>query len=312
MSTQRDVFIESLYKKALDDKNIIFISADMGAPALDQWRINLPEQFIAIGIAEQNAINVAAGLAASGKKVFVYSMASWFARCLEQIKYSCAMPNIKITFLGNGVALGYAPSGPAHEPTEDIALSRAIVNLEVISPSNLDSAEKLVDLCINDSKLRYIRFERNFAKQVSDYKYDVQNSYQILEESNCNSNKNVAILSSGYLLGRALDIYYSLKDRFNIKVIDVYKLKDLEKTNLLKILETSSHIITLEEQTLNGGFGSVFCEIVCDHCFTTKVKRFGLNERFIFENGTREQLLNKNGLEINSLISQSEMFVKND
>jgi transketolase C-terminal domain/subunit len=103
-----------------------------------------------------------------------------------------------------------------------------------------------------------------------------------------------------------------LKNKFNVKVIDVYKLKGLEKTNLIKILKSSSHIITLEEQTLNGGFGSTFCEIICDQCLNAKIKRFGLNERFIFENGTRDQLLNKNGLEINFLISQSEVFLKND
>jgi transketolase len=123
MTAQRDIFIQALYEKALLDKNIIFISVDMGAPTLDQWKSNLPDQFIASGIAEQNSINVAAGLAKQGKKVFVYMMASWFSRCIEQVRYSCAMANNPITILGNGVALGYAPSGPAHEPNEDIALS---------------------------------------------------------------------------------------------------------------------------------------------------------------------------------------------
>jgi len=139
MTAQRDVFIQALYEKALLDKNIVFISADMGAPTLDQWKFNLPEQFIAAGISEQNAINVASGLAKSGKKVFVYMMASWFSRCIEQVRYSCAMANNPITILGNGVALGYAPSGPAHEPNEDIALSRSLLNIEVHSPSNESS-----------------------------------------------------------------------------------------------------------------------------------------------------------------------------
>ena len=121
MSSQRDTFITRLFERAREDKDICLISVDMGAPSLDRWRQELPNQFIAAGISEQNAINYAAGLSAAGKKVYVYFMASWVARCFEQIRYSCAMANNPITILGNGVALGYAPAGPAHAPTEDIA-----------------------------------------------------------------------------------------------------------------------------------------------------------------------------------------------
>ena len=164
MKAQRDVFIQALYEKALVDKDIVFISADMGAPTLDQWAENLGDQFIAAGISEQNAINVAAGMAKEGKKVFVYMMASWFARCYEQIRYSCAMANNAITILGNGVALGYAPSGPAHEPNEDMALARTLLGIEVYSPSNENSTFQLVNLCLEKPQLRYIRLERSFDK----------------------------------------------------------------------------------------------------------------------------------------------------
>ena len=91
MKAQRDTFISDLYELAKTDKNIILISVDMGAPSLDIWRETLPNQFIAAGISEQNAINVAAGLANAGKKVYVYFMAAWVARCFEQIRYSCSI-----------------------------------------------------------------------------------------------------------------------------------------------------------------------------------------------------------------------------
>ena len=129
MKAQRDTFISELYELAKQDKDIILMSVDMGAPSLDIWRETLPDQFIAAGISEQNAINVAAGLANSGKKVYVYFMAAWVARCFEQIRYSCAMAKNPITILGNGVALGYAPAGPAHEPNEDIEEHGYIENI---------------------------------------------------------------------------------------------------------------------------------------------------------------------------------------
>lgn len=126
MIASRDTFISGLYRVAKDDPRIILISVDMGAPALDQWRQELSAQFLSAGISEQNAVNVAAGIADSGGIPVVYFMAVWTARCFEQIRYSCAMPGLPVTVLGNGVGLGYAPAGPAHEATEDLSVHAII------------------------------------------------------------------------------------------------------------------------------------------------------------------------------------------
>ena len=162
MISQRDAFISSLFNKAQDNPNIILISVDLGAISLDMWREKLPDQFIYTGISEQHTINFAAGLSAQQKKVYVYFMACWSARCLEQIRYSCAMANHPITILGNGVGLGYAPAGPAHSPTEDIAYMKSILGLQIFSPANSQVAETLVDLTLEERKLSYVRLERNF------------------------------------------------------------------------------------------------------------------------------------------------------
>ena len=160
--TQRDTFIEELFKIAKDDKDVIMMSVDMGASSLDQWREELPEQFLFTGISEQHSINLAAGLSASGKKVYVYFMAAWSARCFEQIRYSCALPNNPITILSNGVGLGYAPAGPAHEPNEDIAYMRSLLNIEIHCPRNIPATKELVKLSYKEPKLRYIRLERKY------------------------------------------------------------------------------------------------------------------------------------------------------
>jgi transketolase len=312
MTAQRDVFIQALYEKALVDKDIIFISADMGAPTLDQWKFNLTEQFIATGISEQNTINVAAGLAKSGKKVFVYMMASWFSRCIEQVRYSCAMANSNVTILGNGVALGYAPSGPAHQPNEDIALSRSLLNIEVHSPSNESSALNLVNLCLESPKLRYIRFERNYAKQMQSFTYEKDEFIKTLYEHKTNSDKQIAIFSSGYMLGRALDVASQFDKSKNISVVDLSRIKPLSEDILLEILSKTTQVVTLEEQSLSGGFGSAICEFICDNGLSCKVLRLGLPDHYLFENGTRDYLIDENGLSVENIKNLISKFTENE
>jgi transketolase len=311
MKAQRDIFIQSLYEKALLDKDIIIISVDMGAPNLDQWKANLPNQFIAAGISEQNAINLAAGLANSGKKVFVYFMASWFSRCIEQIRYSCAMANNSITILGNGVALGYAPSGPAHQPNEDIALSRALLNIEVFSPANESATSELVDLCLSSPKLRYIRLERSYAKEVIDVIYDCKNTVQVIKQNYLESNVKVALISSGYMLGRVSKVYDELCTNYNVKLIDLWRIKPLDSESLYRQIFDCTHIITIEEQSLSGGFSSAICEFLFDNNLKPCVKRFGLPENYIFENGTRDHLIDTNNLSFDNILKQSIEFINN-
>ena len=312
MKAQRDVFIQALYEKALSDKDIVFISADMGAPTLDQWAENISAQFIAAGISEQNAINVAAGMAKEGKKVFVYMMASWFARCYEQVRYSCAMAKNPITILGNGVALGYAPSGPAHEPNEDIALARTLIGVEVYSPSNESSTYQLVDLCLNNPKLRYVRLERSFDKEIKDFTYSTEDTATMLLQSSIVSKEKVAIISSGYLLGRSKKIFDKLQANYDVKLIDLWRIKPLDCTKLHNELVDRTHVVTIEEQTLDAGFGSAICEFLFDNKLYPFVKRIGLPEHYIFENGTREHLLDTNGLSLQNLESEILSFLNNE
>ena len=313
MKAQRDTFISELYELAKTDKDIILMSVDMGAPSLDIWRETLPDQFIAAGISEQNAINVAAGLANSGKKVYVYFMAAWVARCFEQIRYSCAMAKNPITILGNGVALGYAPAGPAHEPNEDVAYMRSINGIEIWSPANTSATKSLVKLTVKQPALRYIRLERNHAKEVEEMDCVTNNTINIVKgglKEPIEGEPRIAILTSGYMLGRAYNVWETLIGNYQISLYDVWRIKPLNTSQLESILNNYTHVITIEEQTLDGGFGSAICEAICDLNLNKKVLRLGLPERFIFENGTRDHLINTNGLSVENIIEKIETFVK--
>jgi transketolase len=311
MTAPRDIFIEKLFELAKKDSSIIFISVDLGAPSLDKWRAELPDQFIAAGISEQNAINVAAGLAASGKKPYVYMMASWAARCFEQIRYSCAMGGNPITILGNGVALGYAPAGPAHEPTEDLAYMRAIEGIEIHSPS---SAQLTLDLAIEtvkNPKLRYVRLERSVdstleAFTTSDSCYFKNGMHVNGFYPGNNGAKKIAIFSSGYLLHRAGKVCEMIANetKFEVTLIDFWRIKPIDLVVLEENVKNCDFLISIEEQALFGGFSGAILESLSDLKINKALIRFGLNSAFIFENGTRDQLLDSNGLKVEEIASK--------
>lgn len=307
MKAQRDEFIEYLFGQAKLDPNIIFISVDMGAPALDQWREELPDQFVAAGISEQNAINFAAGLAAAGKKPYVYMMACWVARCFEQIRYSCAMPQNAVTIIGNGVGLGYAPAGPAHEPTEDLCYMRAIEGLEIVSPSSSEQVRYIAETSLRTPALRYVRLERSVSERLAErVGSDLISGVDELCFIKGRNERRITILSSGYLLNRAIDVAENVSSEsgWSIQVLDVWRIKPINLDVLLGHIKDSELLITLEEQARDGSFGAAILEATSDLRMSIPTLRLSLSTAFAFENGTRDELLDHYGLSKIEIVSK--------
>ena len=319
MAAPRDIFIGKLFELAQKDSSIIFISVDLGAPSLDKWRSELPDQFIAAGISEQNAINVAAGLAASGKKPYVYMMASWAARCFEQIRYSCAMGGNPITILGNGVALGYAPAGPAHEPTEDLAYMRAIEGIEIHSPSSAQLTLDLATESVNNPKLRYIRLERSVDAALEgfntpDTSYFDNGMHVKIFYPGKEKAKKVCVFSSGYMLHRAEKVceIIASETNFEVVLVDLWRIKPINQISLKENIKDCDYLISIEEQALSGGFSGAILEILSDLRINKGLIRFGLDSAFIFENGTRDQLLDAHGLKVEEIASKCLSQIMNN
>jgi transketolase len=313
MTSQRDVFIGELFKLAKKDKDVYLITVDMGAPSLDAWRTQLPEQLIYAGISEQHAINFAAGLSSKGKKVYIYFMASWVARCFEQIRYSCAIGDNPVTILGNGVGLGYAPAGPAHETNDDIAYTRSLLGIEIYSPSNNRKVKELVTLTYSQKRrLRYIRLERKHSAEIENY---YQNK-SIMESNGIEligkgSDHNIAIVSYGYMLGRSLEVCKKLNSvGVSTELYDMWKTKPVDKTFVKNNLCKYNYIITIEEQTLSGGFGSILCEALADLNVQKPLLRLGLKDMYMLENGSRDYLIDKSGLSVNEIYKKIISFTK--
>ncbi len=296
---QRDIFINELMKSAKIDKDIYFISADFGAPALDSFRDELPKQFIHSGISEQHMIDLAAGMALSNKKVFVYAMSPFISlRCIEQIKCSLAMMNLPVTILSIGGGLGYADAGPTHYSTEDIACLRSIANIEVVSPSDDQSTKDIVNLCLNTPKLRFVRLERaQLGNIYNNIVIKDNNSYSII-----NDKGNRCIISYGYMLHRILKFIDENNLHDQISVIDLFKIKPIDQS-LSLVLKKYEKIITYEEHCADGGFGSAISEFITDNKINTELIRMHLPEKYFFQNGGRDFLLDKNNLSFDSIKS---------
>lgn len=293
---QRDAFIEEIFFAAEKDRNIFFLSADFGAPALDIFRETLPTQFLHCGISEQNMIDMAAGLALSGKQVYVYAMAPFITlRCIEQIKCSLAMMNLPVTVLAVGVGLGYADAGPTHYATEDIACMRSLAGVEVWSPCDNLSTRSIARTTLTSPGLRVIRLERDALPEVYSQSFNIDGSgFQEIEKG-----IDICVLSYGHLLHRSLK---SRKDKSGAAfgVVDIFRLKPISN-RLADTLNKYRGIVTVEEHCLHGGFGSAVLEFLSDRGLKMPVTRLGLPERYYFENGGREYLLDKFGLSVEDI-----------
>lgn len=162
MKTMRDVFFETLYEIAKVDKRVIVLSNDMGAPSLDVWREKLHKQYINCGIAEQNMMGVAAGLARAGYKPYVYGIAPFVTlRCLEQIKLDICSMGLNVVIVGVGAGTSYGTAGMTHHAMDDIGVMRLMHGMRIYSPCDGVSTEFIAKLSHFVKAPAYVRLDRN-------------------------------------------------------------------------------------------------------------------------------------------------------
>jgi len=297
--SQRDAFWGKVYELAKSDRNIIVISADMGAPALDKIRRDLAGQFVNVGIAEQNAITLAAGLALTGKKVFTYAIAPFITlRCLEQIRVGNAIMKIPITIVGVGAGFGYEDSGPTHHLIEDIAIMRAMPNIVINSITDSIMASAFAGLSCKMKTTNYVRLERQALPNIYSENSDFTKGISVLKKG-----KDCYIVSTGNMTHLALDIADRLhKKKINLGVLDIFTLP-INESLLLELVKDAKKMISLEEHFLPGGLGSALCEVLNDYNFFIPVKRIGLpsDKGYCYKYGGREVIRGYYGMNRDSI-----------
>ncbi len=297
----RDAFVNTIYDEAIKNKNVYFLSADLGAEALDKFRDNLKGQFIHAGISEQNMVDIAAALAMRGKIVYVYAMVPFITlRCFEQIKVALATMNMPVTVLGIGAGYSYDDAGPTHYGTEDVSCMRSLGNIEILAPSDTQSVLEAARLTLTKPFFRYVRLDRKNLPAV----YGAGET-RFLDEGICEIDRGegICILTSGYMIQKAREVRDKLaKEGLNIGVADIFKIKPLNARSLKSIAGRYRQFVTLEEHFLSGGLGSAVAETLSDHDIKIPLKRIGIADTYRYENGGREHLHKLCKIDVQSVI----------
>lgn len=305
----RDAFITALYDLAINDPDVIILSNDFGAPALDRFRNDLPNQFINAAISEQNIISTAAGLAKGGKRVVVYSIATFITlRALEQIKIDLCVMNLPVTILAVGTGYAYSTDGPTHHATEDIAVMRVLSNMKIYSPSDANMSATLAGTIRNLTGPQYIRLDRGKYPTKNLVGNITSDGFAIWSES---QNPSVALVSTGSMSHRALAVAETLSSMgIASLVIDLYQLKPLKPEPLSLALLKCKTVVTLEEHTQNGGIGSIVAELIADQNLLIPLKRIAIKDEHLYDYGVRDKLHLDRGLDVQTISEDVKNFLQ--
>ena len=297
MITMRDAFIGTLCDRMTDDHSIFFLAADLGAPTLDRMRSEFPDRFINVGIAEQNLINVASGLALEGFSVYTYAIAPFITmRAYEQARVNLAVSSqirpVKVTMLGLGGGVSYVVSGPTHHCLEDLAIMRLLPNMAVYCPSDSITAEALVDHTRKTNGPSYIRFDGKALPSLyaAPTAVNMQQGFSQLVQG-----ADTCLVSTGFMTHRALAV---AQQRPGIAVIDIYSLKPCNENALAAALLPYNRVISMEEGFINnGGLDSLIAKVIREHELPCLQKSVGFNDRYVFDLGSRDHLHGINGMD---------------
>lgn len=260
--TNRQVIYEVLSENAKTDKDIVVLCSDSrGSASLAPFAKEYPEQFVEVGIAEQDLVGIAAGLAKMGKKPYAASPASFLStRSYEQAKVDCAYSNTNVKLIGISGGVSYGALGMSHHSAQDIAAMSAIPNMRVYLPSDRHQTRKLFEALLSDEKPAYIRTGRNAVEDT----YEEGNvPFEMDKATVVTEGTDALILACGEMVKPAKDAAALLKEQgISATVLDMYCVKPLDAEGLLKAARDKKVVVTVEEHAPFGGLGSMVAQVI--------------------------------------------------
>jgi len=299
----RDIFIESLCNRMATDSRVWFLAADLGSPALDRMRQDFPDRCLNVGIAEQNLVNVATGLALEGQIVYGYAIAPFISmRAYEQVRVNLSISSqvqpVNVNLIGAGGGVSYQVSGPTHHCLEDLSIMRLLPNMTVFSPSDAALAAAFVDYSISHHNPKYLRFDGKTLPVLYE-----SVSQELLATGFCElvSGRDVCLVATGFMTQRAVK---AAREHGAVGVVDLFMLKPFDQEKLYATLCKYRHVITLEEAFINGGgLDCAVASLLTERRSAITLDRVGFNDRYVFDLGTRDQLHAINGMDEAAIIS---------
>lgn len=297
----RESFGKALVELGKENENVVVLTADLaGATKTNLFEKEFPERFINVGIAEQNMVGIATGLATTDKIPFASTFAMFTAgRAYDQIRNSVAYPNLNVKICGTHAGITVGEDGATHQMLEDLGLMRAIPNMTVICPSDDIQTKWVIKEVAKYKGPVYIRLARVATPVI----YNKNQQFKIGKMVQIGEGTDATIFATGVEVAEALKAKQELeKENINIRVIDVHTIKPIDKEMIIKCAKQTKKIITIEDHSIIGGLGSAICEVLSEE-YPTKVIRMGIQDKF-GKSGKAEQLLKYFKLDSNAIIEK--------
>ena len=285
----RDAFVRALMREAAADPRLTLITGDLGFGVLKPFWETYPDQFVNAGIAEQGMTGLAAGLARTGRTVLTYSIGNFpTLRCIEQIRNDCAYhdANVKIVCVGGGFV--YGSLGMSHHATEDMAVLRALPGVTVFTPGDPAEVEAVVPVMLRTSGTCYLRLGRGGEPMLHD---GPVTDWTLPRALTLRQGTDVALLSAGGILTQTASAARLLQEQgVSAEVVSFPCLKPIDREKLMELAGRFRHLVTVEEHSIVGGFGSAVCEVIAETGMSCRVHRIGMEDVYSCIVGTQQYL----------------------
>ena len=303
----RDGFGDEIVELGRENKDVLVVDADIGKSCkTGAFRKALPEQYLNVGIAEQNCAGVAAGLATCGKIPFVVTYAAFGSmRMLEMIRQEICYPhlNVKIACSHGGVTP--ANDGASHQAIEDMGILRTVPNMTVVMPADYWSARKLVRAAAEFDGPVYLRFTRDAVPVI----YNENDTFELGRAKQLRDGGDVAIIANGDTVRLAIEAAEQLSaEGIQARVLDMHTIKPLDNEAVMDCVSNISRIITVEDHNILNGLGSAVCELAAESGKGI-VKRIGIQDQFGMS-APYERLLAMNGVTVENIVGTARTLVK--
>lgn len=283
----RQAICDTLMEAAKTDKDVVVLCSDSrGSASLTEFAETYPAQFVEMGIAEQDLVSVAAGLASCGKKAFAASPACFLStRSYEQAKIDCAYSNTNVTLIGISGGVSYGALGMSHHSAQDIAAMSALPNMRVYLPSDRFQTAKLIQALLKDTKPAYLRVGRN---PVEDVYSETECPFEMDKATVLAEGIDLVLIACGEMVRPALDAAALLKEQgISAGVLDMYCVKPLDKEAVIRAASGAKAVLTVEEHAPYGGLGSMVAQVVGETC-PRRVKNLSLPDAPVITGTSKE------------------------
>jgi transketolase len=309
----RTAFINELMTLAEQDKRIVLLTADVGFSVFERFKEKYPNRFYNVGIAEQNLIGVAAGLALRGKKPYAYSIVPFLTmRACEQVRVDVCYHNLDVKLIGVGGGFAYGLLGPTHHAIEDIAITRSFPNMNVIAPGDPYEAKNAVSKSYLNNNPTYIRLSRNNEPTI--YRFTSDDIFEVGKAICMRKGSGIAILSTGNMLEQASLLSEKLSEKeINHALFSFHTIKPIDKETLRTVFYEFDYVITMEEHNIFGGFYSVVMEeygmgMIRDYR-VKKIIPFAINDTYSHYVGGQDCLRKQYKIDNGSILEKLNAFI---